>query len=476
MPSEITTVSAPDTNVPHAGSTEVDSCRRFKIRHNMGAIKSAQAVVLAAGSGSRMTTLVNNTPKCFLPIASIPMLYYPLYMLQSSGFEECIVVVDSSQVSAVSDMAQELGLTIKLRLFSDSEEDRGTLDSLRHIADAFEEDVEDMLIVSSDLVSDINMEDMLLTHRYQGAALTVLTTRLNKEAFTDVPGLKSRSNIGPDLVLESVTEKRLVGSVCGGDYDEHVTLPHHVTRLGAVTVAMDIVDAHAYVISGKLFREYILSDKFHKNHNVDLYFVQDLYMADFKYERAVSSILEPFASLALSRNRSAIQGRHSQCWPHSAGGRACYAYMYTEGVCVRANTIPAYWYLNTKIPAVLSVLCPECPVRVGDYSTSELQPKAVVKGNTLLGRGCRLSDRTTVADSCLGRNCSVAPGCRVTNSVLLDDVALEPGTILDGSIVSCTIDKEKCTIKKSIVASARTLHAESVVTGNTLEATQFFSA
>jgi hypothetical protein len=62
-------------------------------------------------------------------------------------------------------------------------------------------------------------------------------------------------------VLESVTEKRLVGSVCGGDYDEHVTLPHHVTRLGAVTVAMDIVDAHAYVISGKLFREYILSDK-----------------------------------------------------------------------------------------------------------------------------------------------------------------------------------------------------------------------
>lgn len=54
--------------------------------HQSGKLKALQAVVLAAGSGSRMTTLVSNTPKCLLPIATIPMLFYPLQILQRSGF------------------------------------------------------------------------------------------------------------------------------------------------------------------------------------------------------------------------------------------------------------------------------------------------------------------------------------------------------------------------------------------------------
>ncbi|KAF2358517.1 Trimeric LpxA-like [Trinorchestia longiramus] len=126
------------------------------------------------------------------------------------------------------------------------------------------------------------------------------------------------------------------------------------------------------------------------------------------------------------------------------------------------------------IPGILTTLCPDCPVKVGDYSRSDVQPKAVIKGNTLLGAGCALSDRTTVADSSLGRNCVVKPGCRVTGCVLLDGVSLEPGsvggrpgvsfqsgTVLEGSIVCCTLDQEKCTVKSSIVASARTLHPQS---------------
>ena len=50
-----------------------------------------------------------------------------------------------------------------------------------------------------------------------------------------------------------------------------------------------------------------------------------------------------------------------------------------------------------------------------------------VKGNTVLGSGCRLSDRTTVTSSCLGRNCVVSSLCRVTNCVLLDGVHIEQG-------------------------------------------------
>lgn len=54
--------------------------------HRCGKLKCLQAVVLAAGSGNRMSALVTDTPKCMLPIASIPMIYFPLYSLQKAGF------------------------------------------------------------------------------------------------------------------------------------------------------------------------------------------------------------------------------------------------------------------------------------------------------------------------------------------------------------------------------------------------------
>lgn len=45
-----------------------------------------QAVVLAAGRGSRMSEITTGKPKCLLPIGPKPLVWYPLYKLQTSGF------------------------------------------------------------------------------------------------------------------------------------------------------------------------------------------------------------------------------------------------------------------------------------------------------------------------------------------------------------------------------------------------------
>lgn len=45
-----------------------------------------QAVILAAGKGTRMTELTNKLPKCLLPIANKPMIYFPLTMLIEADF------------------------------------------------------------------------------------------------------------------------------------------------------------------------------------------------------------------------------------------------------------------------------------------------------------------------------------------------------------------------------------------------------
>lgn len=46
-----------------------------------------QAVVLAAGHGTRFTDLIGSRPKCLLPIGPFPLIYYPLQLLQKYGFQ-----------------------------------------------------------------------------------------------------------------------------------------------------------------------------------------------------------------------------------------------------------------------------------------------------------------------------------------------------------------------------------------------------
>lgn len=44
-------------------------------------------IVMAAGTGSRMTHLTVQCPKALLPVGNYPMIYYPIHMLERYGFQ-----------------------------------------------------------------------------------------------------------------------------------------------------------------------------------------------------------------------------------------------------------------------------------------------------------------------------------------------------------------------------------------------------
>ncbi len=50
-------------------------------------IMEYQAVIMAAGRGSRMTDLTHDRPKCLLPICNRPMIWFSFKMLENAGFE-----------------------------------------------------------------------------------------------------------------------------------------------------------------------------------------------------------------------------------------------------------------------------------------------------------------------------------------------------------------------------------------------------
>lgn len=44
-------------------------------------------VVMAGGKGNRMPALTEHIPKLLLPVANLPLYWYPLNMLQRNGFK-----------------------------------------------------------------------------------------------------------------------------------------------------------------------------------------------------------------------------------------------------------------------------------------------------------------------------------------------------------------------------------------------------
>jgi len=45
-----------------------------------------QVIILAGGRGSRLYPLAERMPKCLLPIANRPLIYFQLAMIERNGF------------------------------------------------------------------------------------------------------------------------------------------------------------------------------------------------------------------------------------------------------------------------------------------------------------------------------------------------------------------------------------------------------
>ena len=117
--------------------------------------KEFQAIVLAAGGGSRMTELTRGRYKCLLPIGNIPMIWYPLQLLERAGFKEAIVIISENMEHNISLTLCDLNLKIKTDIVVvKNAEDMGTADSIRLIHEKIHTD---FIVISCDLITDVDI-------------------------------------------------------------------------------------------------------------------------------------------------------------------------------------------------------------------------------------------------------------------------------------------------------------------------------
>ncbi|GAA4620082.1 sugar phosphate nucleotidyltransferase [Saccharopolyspora hordei] len=131
---------------------------------------TAEAVVLVGGRGVRLRPLTLSAPKPMLPTAGVPFLRHLLSRIRAAGIEH--VVLGTSYKAEVFAEHFGDGADLGLRLeYAVEPQPLDTAGAIRNVADRLSAD--DVLVFNGDILSGVDLTDLLATHRSTAADVTL---------------------------------------------------------------------------------------------------------------------------------------------------------------------------------------------------------------------------------------------------------------------------------------------------------------
>ena len=144
-----------------------------------------KALILAGGFGTRLRPLTYTRPKHLLPIANRPHIHHVLDLLQRHGVDEVVLLTSylAEAFERVIEEARERGVTMQV---THEAEPLGTAGAIKN-AEEFARD-ETFLCFNGDVLTDIDLGQLVGFHRERGAAATIYLTPVDDpSAFGVVP-------------------------------------------------------------------------------------------------------------------------------------------------------------------------------------------------------------------------------------------------------------------------------------------------
>jgi mannose-1-phosphate guanylyltransferase/phosphomannomutase len=128
-----------------------------------------KAVIMAGGEGTRLRPLTSNAPKPMLPLVNKPMMEHIVDLLKTHGFEEIVVTV-AFMANAIRNHfgdGSEYGVSM---VYATEESPLGTAGSVRN---AMEHLTERFLVISGDVLTDIDLSALVRFHDERDAVATI---------------------------------------------------------------------------------------------------------------------------------------------------------------------------------------------------------------------------------------------------------------------------------------------------------------
>ena len=131
-----------------------------------------KAVIMAGGEGSRLRPLTTNLPKPMMPLVNRPMMEHVVNLLAHHGFDEIVVTV-AYLASAIRNYFGD-GSQFGVRMvYATEESPLGTAGSVRNAMDELQER---FLVISGDVLTDIDLSAIWASHIEKGALATIALT------------------------------------------------------------------------------------------------------------------------------------------------------------------------------------------------------------------------------------------------------------------------------------------------------------
>src|SRR5690349_24806331 len=124
---------------------------------------------MAGGEGSRLRPLTSNQPKPMMPLVNRPMMEHIVGLLKRHGFDEIVVTLAfmPNAIRTYFGDGSEFGVRM---VYATEETPLGTAGSVRNAMDELDER---FLVISGDVLTDIDLGKVVTFHERRGALATI---------------------------------------------------------------------------------------------------------------------------------------------------------------------------------------------------------------------------------------------------------------------------------------------------------------
>jgi len=175
-----------------------------------------QAIILAGGKGERLRPFTADRPKAMVEIGGVPLLAYQLQWLHAHGVREAIVACGYRHdvIQTYFGSGEKVGVRIR---YSIEEQPLGRGGALKRAFALLPADDDACVATNGDVITTMELESMLKTHRDSGCLATVMLvplvspygivevdTRERIVAFREKPQLPYWVNAGIYILSRSI--------------------------------------------------------------------------------------------------------------------------------------------------------------------------------------------------------------------------------------------------------------------------------
>ncbi len=156
-----------------------------------------QAIILAAGLGTRLRPLTETMPKALIPVGGKPLIYHSLSLLKKNGIQDVVINLHYLGDMIEKDLGDGSRFGLRLR-YSWEEKILGTGGGIRQAATFFPG--KPVFVLNSDILIDVDLKALREFHETKNAVATMVVRPLDLSAL-DAPTAISLSPEGRILSI-----------------------------------------------------------------------------------------------------------------------------------------------------------------------------------------------------------------------------------------------------------------------------------